>query len=151
MSEKTSEASLVSMDFKFTGTRDEENTKDKKDALTIGLVMVDQATKFVPVIPVASKEATPYLVEEVCRVVAGLGRSSSAATWHIRLRQIASAIIMSIRTRLLLCSLVFAYQGNTVARAAQHCISSMTHGTANRRPAMEAAAHGCSTRIATAS
>ena len=68
VSEKTNEASLVSMDFKFTGTRDEENTKDNKDALTIGLVMVDQATKFVHVIPVPTKEATPYLVEEVCRV-----------------------------------------------------------------------------------
>ena len=55
MSEKTNEASLVSMDFKFTGTRDEENAKDGKDALTIGLVMVDQATKFVPVIPVAKR------------------------------------------------------------------------------------------------
>ena len=69
VSEKTNEASLVSMDFKFTGTRDEENTKDNKDALTIGLVMVDQATKFVHVIPVPTKEATPYLVEEVCRVL----------------------------------------------------------------------------------
>ena len=57
------------MDFKFTGTRDEENTKDNKDALTIGLVMVDQATKFVHVIPVPTKEVTPYLVEEVCRVL----------------------------------------------------------------------------------
>ena len=45
------------------------NTKDNKDALTIGLVMVDQATKFVHVIPVPTKEATPYLVEEVCRVL----------------------------------------------------------------------------------
>ena len=69
VSEKTNEASLVSMDFKFTGTRDEENTKDNKDALTIGLVMVDQATKFVHVIPVPTKEVTPYLVEEVCRVL----------------------------------------------------------------------------------
>ena len=69
VSEKTNEASLVSMDFKFTGTRDEENTQDNKDALTIGLVMVDQATKFVHVIPVPTKEATPYLVEEVCRVL----------------------------------------------------------------------------------
>ena len=31
--------------------------------------MIDQATKFVHVIPVASKEATSYLVEEVCRVL----------------------------------------------------------------------------------
>ena len=52
VSEKTNEASLVTMDFKFTGTRDEENKKESKDALTIGLVMVDQATKFVRVIPV---------------------------------------------------------------------------------------------------
>ena len=28
VSEKTNEASLVTMDFKFTGTRDEENKKD---------------------------------------------------------------------------------------------------------------------------
>eukprot|EP00439_Symbiodinium_sp_Y106_P061075 s2069_g9.t1 len=70
VSKKTNEASLVTMDFfKFTGTRDEENKKDSKDALTTGLVMVDQATKFVHVIPVPSKEATAYLVEEVCRVL----------------------------------------------------------------------------------
>ena len=69
VSEKTNEASLVTMDFKFTGTRDEENKKDSQDALTIGLAMVDQATKFVHVIPVPSKEATAYLVEEVCRVL----------------------------------------------------------------------------------
>ena len=46
-----------------------KRTQDNKDALTIGLVMVDQATKFVHVIPVPTKEATPYLVEEVCRVL----------------------------------------------------------------------------------
>ena len=57
------------MDFKFTGTRDEENTKDPKDTLAISLVMVDQETKFVHVIPVPMKEATSYLVEEVCRVL----------------------------------------------------------------------------------
>ena len=69
VSEKTIQASLVTMDFKFTGTRDEENKKDSKDALTIGLVMVDQATKFVHVIPAPSNQATSYLVEEVCRVL----------------------------------------------------------------------------------
>ena len=58
VSEKKHEASLVSMDFKFTGTRDEENTKDPKDTLAISLVMVDQETKFVHVIPVPTKEAT---------------------------------------------------------------------------------------------
>ena len=40
-----------------------------KKTRRIGLVMVDQATKFVHVIPVPSKEATAYLVEEVCRVL----------------------------------------------------------------------------------
>ena len=57
------------MDFKFTGTRDEENAKDVKDALCISLVMVDQESKFVHAIPVPSKEVTGYLVEEVCRVL----------------------------------------------------------------------------------
>ena len=57
------------MDFKFTGTRDEENAKDVKDALCISLVMVDQESKFVHAIPVPSKEVTSYLVEEVCRVL----------------------------------------------------------------------------------
>ncbi|CAE7658644.1 unnamed protein product, partial [Symbiodinium sp. KB8] len=69
VSEKKHEASSVSMDFKFTGTRDEENTKDPKDTVAISLVMVDQETKFVHVIPVPTKEATSYLVEEVCRVL----------------------------------------------------------------------------------
>ncbi|CAE7234755.1 unnamed protein product [Symbiodinium sp. KB8] len=69
VSEKKHEASLVSMDFKFTGTRDEENAKEPKDTLAISLVMVDQETKFVHVIPVSTKEATAYLVEEVCRVL----------------------------------------------------------------------------------
>ena len=45
VSEKKHEASLVSMDFKFTGTRDEDNAKDPKDTLAISLVMVDQETK----------------------------------------------------------------------------------------------------------
>ena len=57
------------MDFKFTGTRDEENAKDVKDALCISLVMVDQESKFVHAITVPSKEVTSYLVEEVCRVL----------------------------------------------------------------------------------
>ena len=57
------------MDFKFTGTRDEENAKDVKDALCISLVMVDQESKFFHAIPVPSKEVTSYLVEEVCRVL----------------------------------------------------------------------------------
>ena len=57
------------MDFKFTGTRDEENAKDVKDALCISLVMVDPESKFVHAIPVPSKEVTSYLVEEVCRVL----------------------------------------------------------------------------------
>ncbi|CAE7208752.1 unnamed protein product [Symbiodinium microadriaticum] len=69
VSEKKHEASLVSMDFKFTGTRDEDNAKDPKDTLAISLVMVDQETKFVHMIPVPTKEATSYLVEEVCRVL----------------------------------------------------------------------------------
>ena len=59
----------MSMDLKFTGTRDEDNAKDPKDTLAISLVMVDQETKFVHVIPVPTKEATAYLVEEVCRVL----------------------------------------------------------------------------------
>ena len=58
MSGKKHEASLVSMDFKFTGTRDEVNPKDSKDTLAISLVMVDQETKFVHAIPVPTKEAT---------------------------------------------------------------------------------------------
>ena len=66
VSEKKHDASLASMDFKFTGTRDEEDAKDGKDALAISLVMVDQETKFVHVIPVPSKEVTSYLVKEVC-------------------------------------------------------------------------------------
>ena len=41
-SQKKHDGSLVSMDFKCTGTRDEENAKDVKDALCISLVMVDQ-------------------------------------------------------------------------------------------------------------
>ena len=57
------------MDFKCTGTRDEENAKEVKDALCISLVMVDQESKFVHAIPVPSKEVTSYLVEEVCRVL----------------------------------------------------------------------------------
>ena len=65
-SKKKRDGSLVSMDFKFTGTRDEENAKDVKDALCISLVMVDQENKFVHAIPVPSKEVTSYLVEEVC-------------------------------------------------------------------------------------
>ena len=69
MSEKKQEASLVSMDFKFTGTRDEENADEVKDALAISLVMVDQETKYVHAIPVPSKEVTNYFVEEVCRVL----------------------------------------------------------------------------------
>ena len=68
-SRKKYDGSLVSMDFKFTGTRDEENAKDVKDALCISLVMVDQESKFVHAIPVPSKEVTSYLVEEVCRVL----------------------------------------------------------------------------------
>ena len=68
-SKKKYDGSLVSMDFKFTGTRDEENAKDVKDALCISLVMVDQESKFVHAIPVPSKEVTGYLVEEVCRVL----------------------------------------------------------------------------------
>ena len=68
-SRKRQDGSLVSMDFKFTGTRDEENAKDVKDALCISLVMVDQESKFVHAIPVPSKEVTSYLVEEVCRVL----------------------------------------------------------------------------------
>ena len=67
--QKKYDGSLVSMDFKFTGTRDEENAKDVKDALCISLVMVDQESKFVHAIPVPSKEVTSYLVEEVCRVL----------------------------------------------------------------------------------
>ena len=69
MSRKKYDRSLVSMDFKFTGTRDEENAKDIKDALCISLVMVDQESKFVHAIPVPSKEVTSYLVEEICRVL----------------------------------------------------------------------------------
>ena len=69
VSEKKYDGSLVSMDFKFTGTRDEENAKDVKDALCVSLVMVDQETKFVHAIPVPRKEVTPYLVSEVCRVL----------------------------------------------------------------------------------
>ena len=69
MSEKKHEASLVSMDLKFTGTRDEENATEVKDALAISLVMVDQETKCAHAIPVPSKEVTNYLVEEVCRVL----------------------------------------------------------------------------------
>ena len=57
------------MGFKFTGTRDEEDKKDPKDALCISLVMVDQESKFVHAIPVPSKEVTGYLVEKVCRVL----------------------------------------------------------------------------------
>ena len=57
------------MDFNFTGTRDEENAQDVKDALCISLVMVDQKSKFVYAIPVPSKEVTSYLIEEVCRVL----------------------------------------------------------------------------------
>ena len=68
-SKKKYDGSLVSMDFKFTGTRDEENAKDVKDALCVSLVMVDQESKFVHAIPVPSKEVTSYLVEEVCRVL----------------------------------------------------------------------------------
>ena len=68
-SKKKYDGSLVSMDFKFTGTRDEENTKDVKDALCISLVMVDQESKFVHAIPVPSKEVTSYLVEEVCHAL----------------------------------------------------------------------------------
>ena len=68
-SKKKHDGSLVSMDFKFTGTRDEENAKDVKDALCISLVMVDQESKFVHAIPVPSKEVASYLVEEVCRVL----------------------------------------------------------------------------------
>ena len=68
-SRKRQDGSLVSMDFNFTGTRDEENAKDVKDALCISLVMVDQESKFVHAIPVPSKEVTSYLVEEVCRVL----------------------------------------------------------------------------------
>ena len=68
-SKKKYDGSLVSMDFKFTGTRDEENAKEVKDALCISLVMVDQESKFVHAIPVPSKEVTSYLVEEVCRVL----------------------------------------------------------------------------------
>ena len=68
-SRKRQDGSLVSMDFKFTGTRDEENAKDVKDALCVSLVMVDQESKFVHAIPVPSKEVTSYLVEEVCRVL----------------------------------------------------------------------------------
>ena len=56
VSEKKHNGSLISMDFKFTGTRDEENAQEVKDALCISLVMVDQETKFVHVIPVPSKE-----------------------------------------------------------------------------------------------
>ena len=69
VTEKKYEASLVSVGFKFTGTRNEEDAKDVKDALCISLVMVDQETKFVHAIPVQSKEVTSYLVEEVCRVL----------------------------------------------------------------------------------
>ena len=54
-SRKRQDGSLVSMDFKFTGTRDEENAKDVKHALCISLVMVDQESKFVHAIPVPSK------------------------------------------------------------------------------------------------
>ena len=61
--EKCDELSLASMDFKFTGTRDEENAKDLKDALCISLITVDQETKFAHAIPVPSKEVTRYLVE----------------------------------------------------------------------------------------
>ena len=68
-SKKKRDGSLVSMDFKFTGTRDEENATDVQDALCISLVMVDQESKFVHVIPVPSKEVTRYLVEEVCCVL----------------------------------------------------------------------------------
>ena len=57
------------MDFKFTGTRDEEDAKEVKDALCISLVMVDRESKFVHAIPVPSKEVTSYLVEEACRVL----------------------------------------------------------------------------------
>ena len=68
-SKKKYDGTLVSMDFKFTGTRDEENAKDVKDALCVSLVMVDQESKFVHAIPVPSKGVTSYLVEEVCRVL----------------------------------------------------------------------------------
>ena len=69
VSEKKHDGSLISMDFKFTGTRDEENAKYVKDAPCISLVMVDQEPKFVRVIPVPSKEVTKYLIEEICRVL----------------------------------------------------------------------------------
>ena len=65
------------MDFKFTGTRDEENAKDVKDALCISLVMVDQESKFVHAIPVPSKEVMSYLVEEVCCVLMLMEKNSS--------------------------------------------------------------------------
>ena len=57
------------MDFKFTGTRDEDNPTDVKDALAVGLVMVDEETTFVHATPVPIKEVTGYLVEEACRVL----------------------------------------------------------------------------------
>ena len=60
-SKKKYDGSLVSMDFKFTGTRDEENAKDVKDALCISLVMVDQESKFVHAIPVPSKRSDRVL------------------------------------------------------------------------------------------
>ena len=43
-SKKKRDGSLLSMDCKFTGTRDEENAKDVQDALCISLVMVDTCT-----------------------------------------------------------------------------------------------------------
>ena len=43
--------------------------KTQKIALTIGLMMVDEATKFVHVIPMPTKEATAYVVEDVCKVL----------------------------------------------------------------------------------
>ena len=68
VSEKTNEASLVTMDFSSLD-RGMKKTRRRVKMLTIGLVMVDQATKFVHATPVPMKEATAYLVEEVCRVL----------------------------------------------------------------------------------
>ena len=82
VSEKKQQASLVSTDFKFTGTRDEEKADEVKDALAISLVMVDQETVYVHAIPLPSKEVASYLVEEVCRVLTLLSGKVIAANRH---------------------------------------------------------------------
>ena len=85
---------VFSLDYMFTGTRNEENPKEPKDPLAIQLVGVDSDTKFMLSLPVPLKggEATIMAAtKEVVRVLALLGYED------VVLRTDTEPVMLSIR------------------------------------------------------